>query len=143
MPEQTAMQKRHLVVFVLNNDGGEYLLHFRDGNQGIIHPLQWSFFGGHKEPGERIERTAQRELEEEIGVHVAEEHFALVDTLEYPDRVYHIMECRRPINWTDIRLQEGAGCGFFGVDELQRLENCSPLIDWLRERTLGKASAAN
>lgn len=126
--------KRQLVVFVLKNDDGEYCLHFRDGNPGIIHPLQWSFFGGHKEPGESTQRTAQRELEEEIGVHVAEERFERVDILDYPDRVYDIVECKQPINWPDIRLQEGAGCGFFNEQELRQLQNCSPLIDWLIQR---------
>ncbi len=124
---------RHLVVFVLRNSDGEYLLHFRDGTAGIIHPLQWSFFGGHVEPGESTFRTAQRELEEEIGVLVDEKDFELVHAFELPGRMYEILECRRPINWSDIRLNEGAGCGFFNAEELRHLQNHSPLIDWLRK----------
>jgi len=135
MPEPTSsISKRQLVVFVIRNDDGEYCLHFRDGNPGIIHPLQWSLFGGHKEPGEDFLQTAQRELEEEMGIAVAGEDFDLVETLDFPDRVYEIVECRRPINWSDITLNEGAGCGFFSGQELARLENCSPLIEWLQKR---------
>ena len=126
--------RRHLAVFLLKNDVGEYLLQFRDGPPGIIHPMQWSFFGGHIEQGESVHRAARRELEEEIGVRVDEADFELFDTFELPGKLYEILECHRPINWPDIRLGEGAGCGFFGDDELLRLENASPLVEWLRTR---------
>lgn len=135
--------KRQLVVFMLKNDDGEYLLQFRDGNPGIIHPLQWSLFGGHIEPGEDAMETARRELEEELGVCAGPHDLNLVGTFELPGKHYDIVECRYPVNWADITLGEGAGCGFFNDDEIQRIENCSPLIKWLRTRILDKASAAN
>lgn len=125
---------RRLVVFVLTNDAGEYLCHFRDGNPGIIHPMQWSLFGGHIEPGETSAQTAVRELEEELGIRAGEHDLDLVGTFELPGKHYDIVECSRPVNWADITLGEGAGCGFFTHDELARLENVSPLLEWLRKR---------
>ncbi len=134
MHQASPAEKRHLAVLLLRNDDGDYLLQFRDGHPGIIHPLQWSLFGGHVEPGERIRQTARRELDEELGIRVDEADFELIDTFELPGKHYDILECHRPIAWPDIRLGEGAGCGFFHDGEILLLENVSPLIGWLRER---------
>lgn len=131
-PLPAPAKHRHLVVLVLKNDGGEYCLQFRDGNQGIFNPLRWSLFGGHVEPGESAGRTACRELEEEIGVRVDEGQIAFLDRFELPQQTYDVFECKKPINWGDIQLREGAGCGFFTTNEIHRLENVSHLVEWFR-----------
>lgn len=131
-----------LVVLLLRNDAGDYCLQFRDGTSGIIHPLRWSLFGGHVEPGEPMHRAARRELEEETGVRVDEADFEHIGTFELPGKTYDILECHRPIHWSDIRLDEGAGCGFFNDDELRRLLNVSPLVEWLRTRIVRQQGAS-
>ena len=130
-------EQKRIAVLVLRNDEGKFCLHFRDGTPGIIHPLQWSLFGGHVEPGENAVDAARRELKEEIGVAGAEGDFTCIGTFELPGKSYEIVEYHKAVNWRDIALNEGAGCGFFAPEELAKLQNCSPLAEWLKAPTNG------
>lgn len=140
MHQPTTPVKRHLAVLVVKNAAGEVLLQFRDGNPGIIHPLQWSLFGGHVEPGEDVRTAARRELEEELGLHITPGELDSFGAFELPGKHYDIFACSRVVEWADISLNEGAGCGFFNDDEIQRLQNVSPLVEWLRNQTKAPAS---
>lgn len=45
----------------------QFLMQLRDDIPGIVYPGQWTFFGGHVDPGETPDQAIWRELEEEIG----------------------------------------------------------------------------
>lgn len=112
---------------ILKNADGEILLQFRDGNPRL-NPLNWDFFGGGYDHGEELLPGARRELLEELGVDVALDDLQVKG--EYTDDLVHeaIILCLRPIEWREIDLREGAGCGFFTKEEAMQL----PLIERVR-----------
>lgn len=52
------------------NSAGKYLLHLRDNIPGICDPGAWSLLGGGRKPGETLEETINRELQEETGLRI-------------------------------------------------------------------------
>lgn len=54
------------VAIAILHQRGRYLMQLRDDIPGIVYPGEWTFFGGHVEPGEDIEQAIFRELYEEI-----------------------------------------------------------------------------
>ena len=54
-------------LLLLTSDG-RYLLQHRDDIPEIWFPGLWGCFGGALDPGEDLKTTAQRELEEELGI---------------------------------------------------------------------------
>ncbi|WP_437066857.1 NUDIX hydrolase [Streptomyces sp. enrichment culture] len=61
---------RTTTAALLVDDAGRYLLHLRDANKNIAEAGRWSLPGGHPEPGESLDATIARELEEEAGLRV-------------------------------------------------------------------------
>jgi 8-oxo-dGTP diphosphatase len=57
----------HEVVAALIVRSGQILLGQRAANRAL-YPGVWDLFGGHLEPGEKIEQTLVRELQEELGI---------------------------------------------------------------------------
>jgi 8-oxo-dGTP pyrophosphatase MutT (NUDIX family) len=54
------------VAIAILFQGDRYLMQLRDDIPTIVYPGQWTFFGGHLEPGESPEIGVWRELAEEI-----------------------------------------------------------------------------
>lgn len=101
---------------------GRSLLQMRDSN-ATNGPLAWSFWGGAMEPEDADHRyTASRELEEELGIVAHPADFIEIgrrtggDGQEAP-----LMLLPRPVEWGDFRVLEGAGAGYFQLDEIRQL----------------------
>jgi len=61
-----------IALVALLNPAGEILLLLRDDKPGINYPGHWSLIGGHRDGEETIDRTARREVQEEIGLDLAD-----------------------------------------------------------------------
>lgn len=69
-------QVRVGVAVLLRNYEGEYLFIKRQGSHGAG---TWAFPGGHIEFGETVEKTAAREVEEELGIKINPGDFFRLD----------------------------------------------------------------
>ena len=113
-------------------DDGRYLLQLRDNKPGIFFPGHWGAFGGGVESGEQSVNALRRELEEELGLTVAElrpfTRFEFDLTSMGFARVYRdYFEVRLPVSAAgSLRLGEGAGFEFFTRDELLALPRLAP-----------------
>lgn len=63
------MKKRVIVVAVIQNLSGEYLLCRMSKNRGVF-PGQWGLPGGGIEPGETMDEALEREIYEEVGIKI-------------------------------------------------------------------------
>lgn len=71
-------------VFLLREDGAA-LLQLRDNKPDLPRAGMWSLPGGHCEPGESIEMSARRELQEETG-YACRELYPIADVADFEDR---------------------------------------------------------
>lgn len=69
--EKPAVQFRVIVVGIVQNDAGEYLLCKMPKGRGVF-PDQWGLPGGGIEEGEMMEAALRRELREELGTEISD-----------------------------------------------------------------------
>lgn len=70
---------------IILDDRGRFLLQQRDDIPGIFFPGKIGLFGGHREGDETFLDCAVRELQEELGYHIAPERFEFLESYEGPD----------------------------------------------------------
>lgn len=101
---------------------GRALLQMRD-SKAPNGPLTWSFWGGGMEPEDADHwHTASRELAEELGIAALPADFTEIGRRTGSDgQEAPLMLLRRPIEWGDFRVLEGAGAGYFELDEIRQL----------------------
>jgi 8-oxo-dGTP diphosphatase len=78
------MSRLHVAVGVIRNSAGEILISKRhqDSHQGGL----WEFPGGKLEPGETVFEALQRELLEELGIHVLSAQALVLIDHDYKDK---------------------------------------------------------
>ena len=129
------MKKKTSVNIVAKNEEGKYLLQMRNNNPGICDPLTWNLFGGKVEEGEEIIEAGIREFSEEAGILGEENDYVPAGHIEYNDipkqkiDTIHLVEYTKPVSWSDIDLNEGAGAAFFTIEEMKQIN----ITDRLRE----------
>jgi 8-oxo-dGTP pyrophosphatase MutT (NUDIX family) len=101
---------------------GRTLLQMRDSN-AANGPLAWSFWGGAKEREDADHfHTAARELEEELGIVARPADFIEIGRRTGSDgQEAPLMLLRRAVEWGDFRVFEGAGAGYFHLEEIRQL----------------------
>ena len=78
----TAVERRVIVVGLIHNGRGEWLLCKMPAEHGVF-PGQWGLPGGGIEPGEQAEEALRRELCEEVGLEVSD-----IEPLFFTDGLY-------------------------------------------------------
>lgn len=114
------MSKSPITKLVLRNAAGKLLMQFRDGRPNH-NPLMWTFFGGAIEEGEDPQSSSRREAQEELHVSLPLESLKLVGSHEGKLHQVYVFVCQKAVEFADITLTEGAGLGFFTLDEVKRL----------------------
>jgi nucleoside triphosphatase len=76
-------RQRVIVVGVIQNAEGQYLICRKPGNRGVF-PGQWGLPGGGIEPGERMEAALRREIQEEVGLEINDIQPLLFKDGQYP-----------------------------------------------------------
>lgn len=121
------MQQKTSVNIIAKNTEGKYLLQMRNDNEGICDPLMWNLFGGKVEQGENLIEAGTREFFEEAGIHGEKDDYKLLEHIVYNDTkkekidTIYLVEYIQPLVWEDIRLKEGAGAGFFTIEEMKKI----------------------
>jgi 8-oxo-dGTP pyrophosphatase MutT (NUDIX family) len=118
---------KRCACLILQNAQGDYLLQMRDDTPGIVTPLQWDSFGGGVEEGEDILQAAARELEEELGVKASPDELTVEKILNVGLSEEHFVRLKRPLEWGDFKVFEGAGAGFFTPEEIAKIPTTPPV----------------
>ncbi|ANN70482.1 NUDIX domain-containing protein [Bordetella bronchialis] len=110
------------VSILVRDRRGRTLLQMRD-SAARIGPLAWSFWGGAVEAQDPDPwHTASRELEEELRIAARPAEFIEIGRRRGSDgQEAPLMLLRRPVEWGDFRVLEGAGAAYFELDEIRRL----------------------
>lgn len=117
--------------------GGRYVLQLRDTKPEIQDPGVWALFGGRIERGEAPRGALVREIEEELGIHLADCRF--LGRLKRdsggaaPRHPYWVFEADISPFWGRHRLAEGQAVNCFSFEELEGL-TIPPFIRELLER---------
>ena len=81
-----------VAVGVLIDEEGRFLLTSRPA--GKVFAGYWEFPGGKLEAGETVEQALQRELHEEIGIHIGTAHPWKVELMDYPHARVRLHFCK-------------------------------------------------
>ncbi|HEY9809448.1 MAG TPA: NUDIX hydrolase [Halomicronema sp.] len=109
----------HVALAILYQNG-KFLMQLRDNIPTIVYPGNWTFFGGHMEPGEVPEVAVKRELLEEIGYTPNK----LIKFGCYADQkiVRHIFHAPLKIELNQLQLNEGCDMGLLTTEEIEKGE---------------------
>jgi 8-oxo-dGTP pyrophosphatase MutT (NUDIX family) len=101
---------------------GRSLLQMRDSNARNS-PLAWGFWGGAVEREDTDHwHTALRELEEELDIVAHTADFIEIGRRTGSDgQEAPLLLLLRPVEWGEFRVLEGAGAGYFQLDEIRQL----------------------
>src|SRR5690242_17461842 len=94
----------------------------RDGKPGICHPLKWNFFGGALIADENPVHGAVREIQEEIGLISKPDDYQTLGTLQDEVQLVHVVRLLHPVEMQSIKLNEGAGFGYFTVSDIFKID---------------------
>jgi 8-oxo-dGTP pyrophosphatase MutT (NUDIX family) len=114
------------VAAVVLTPDGRYLLQLRDRKRGIFFPDHWGLFGGGVETSDSdLKAAMRRELQEEIGVDVADERFSFFTRMTFDFSYCGMPETFRmyyQVRLTEAEMQsvvlgEGSAFGAFTLME--------------------------
>jgi 8-oxo-dGTP pyrophosphatase MutT (NUDIX family) len=108
---------------IIQNKDGKYLVQMRDGVESICNPLKWNFFGGGITEEEDSIVGAVRETREELDIDVESGDLEILGELcPKDDRLVYVVCYKKPVEWSDITVREGAGAGYFTKGELLKID---------------------
>ena len=117
------MEYNPCVSIIIENNSGKILLLLRDNKSEIACPNTWTLVGGHCEEGETPQKTAERELFEEVGLRV---ELSLWKKIKYqydPQILFdqYIFFGRVNTEEPKLILGEGQDMRFYSFSEMDKL----------------------
>lgn len=131
-----------VAVGILIDPQGRFLLTSRPA--GKVFEGYWEFPGGKLEPGETVLQALRRELQEELGITIADTRVWRVDLMDYPHaRVcLHFCKVRAWHGELQMREQQRMSWQHLPVDVEPVLPGTLPVLDWLAQEGEGRASSS-
>ena len=109
------------------NSEGKILLQLRDNRPDLNYPNCWTTLGGAVEAGETFDEAIRRELLEEIEIDLPVKLWKIQNyAVELKGKQYsvesHVYVGRIDLPVSEIKLNEGQALGYFGLDDLTKLQ---------------------
>ncbi len=122
-------------IFIKNDALDKYLFVLRDNIDTIPEPNTWSLIGGGLEDNETPLEAVNREISEEINIHIYDVHpfhkMAKTHTVQgkqHPITGYYFIGKTDESDIEKIQIKEGQKASFFTLDEILSVKNISPTI---------------
>ena len=129
-----------VAVGVLIRPDGQFLLTSRPA--GKVYQGYWEFPGGKLESGESVEQALRRELQEEIGITIADVHPWKVEMVDYPHALVRLHFCK-VYEWTgELQMHEGQSFAWqsLPVQVEPVLPGTVPVLQWFAQEWEGLAA---
>lgn len=122
-----------VAVGVLFKPNGDFLLTTRP--VGKVYAGYWEFPGGKFEPGESVQQALQRELHEELGLHIDQIEPWRQELVDYPHALVLLHFCK-VWAWTgELQMREAQSFAWqrLPVTVSPVLPGTVPVLQWLAE----------
>ena len=122
-----------VAVGVLIRPDGDFLLTSRPADK--VYAGYWEFPGGKFEPGESVQQALQRELHEELGLHIEQIEPWLQELVDYPHALVRLHFCK-VWHWTgELQMREAQSFAWqrLPVSVSPVLPGTVPVLQWLAE----------
>ena len=122
-----------VAVGVLIRPDGDFLLTTRP--VGKVYAGYWEFPGGKLEAGETVLQALRRELQEELGISIADATPWKTTMMDYPHALVRLNFCK-VFNWSgDLQMREAQSFSWqrLPVQVAPLLAGTLPVLQWLAE----------
>ncbi len=122
-----------VAVGVLIRPDGDFLLTSRPADK--VYAGYWEFPGGKFEPGESVQQALQRELHEELGLHIEQIEPWRQELVDYPHALVRLHFCK-VWHWTgELQMREAQSFAWqrLPVSVSPVLPGTVPVLQWLAE----------
>lgn len=130
MSERTPVD---VAVGVLFDAQGRFLMTSRP--DGKVYAGYWEFPGGKLEAGETVEQALRRELQEELGICIADAQLWKTELIDYPHARVRLHFCKVHA-WSgelEMRERQAARWQMLPVEVRPVLPGTVPVLNWLAE----------
>ena len=122
-----------VAVGVLIRPDGDFLLTSRPVDK--VYAGYWEFPGGKFEPGESVQQALQRELQEELGIHIEQIEPWRQELVDYPHALVRLHFCK-VWHWSgELQMREAQSFAWqsLPVTVSPVLPGTVPVLQWLAE----------
>ncbi|ABM93465.1 MULTISPECIES: NUDIX domain-containing protein [Methylibium] len=122
-----------VAVGVLFDAQGRFLMTSRP--DGKVYAGYWEFPGGKLEAGETVEQALRRELQEELGICIADAQLWKTELIDYPHARVRLHFCKVHA-WSgelEMRERQAARWQMLPVEVRPILPGTVPVLNWLAE----------
>ena len=122
-----------VAVGVLIRPDGDFLLTSRPADK--VYAGYWEFPGGKFEPGESVQQALQRELQEELGIHIDQIEPWRHELVDYPHALVRLHFCK-VWHWSgELQMREAQSFAWqrLPVSVSPVLPGTVPVLQWLAE----------
>jgi 8-oxo-dGTP diphosphatase len=122
-----------VAVGVLIRPDGDFLLTSRPADK--VYAGYWEFPGGKFEPGESVQQALQRELQEELGIHIEQIEPWRQELVDYPHALVRLHFCKVWAWSGELQMREAQSFAWqrLPVSVSPVLPGTVPVLQWLAD----------